>query len=212
MKNKQIQERLLNKGIESLLSDAESIKDRVEHGLLLNRGNRDLNADYLIKKKIKENTTYGIITGASSVIPVMGALIVIVATATAELFVVTYRELELCMEIACNYGYDIGDMKRIFEIFAIVGRTREIEDLKDAKKMAQNKAMDALVKKYFRLGIYKALSRAAYQIERRVGFRAFSRALPVLGIAVGGAINYQTTKNTGLIAKAFYKSGSAGKT
>ena len=38
-----------------------------------------------------------------------------------------------------------------------------------------------------------------------MGLRAAVKTVPVVGVVLGGTINYVMTKNTGTIAKEFYK-------
>jgi hypothetical protein len=188
-----------------------SSREKIAHRVIccLNNNNNDINktADSLIRSKTRNTTTIGACTGALSVIPVMGTIAAVATTLTGEFVYVSYKEIELCMEIASNYGFDLDDQMRIFECLAIVGRKKEIKSVKDAKIVARSKAFKAVIRKYVRIGILKALSRAAKLIEIRTGLRVLTKGVPVIGAAAGGAINYVITRNTGLIAQEFYRNG-----
>ena len=61
------------------------------------------------------------------------------------------------------------------------------------------------MKKFMKLGIMRAISKAAANLEKRLGARALSRAVPVVGVFFGGAFNYITTRNTASIARDYYR-------
>lgn len=205
LKSDTLQNHWLGKGIERALSSRELIEHRVRRGLIFSSGDRDRNADYLIESKIQRNTTYGVLAGITAFLPILGTIAAVTVTATAEFIIVTCQEFELCMEIAYNYGHDIDDEIRIFELLAIVGRKREIKSVKDARSLVMSKTMDTVIKRYIRIGFLKALSRTAKLLELKVGVRAFSNAIPVIGAGLSGFINYKITKSTGILAKEFYR-------
>lgn len=196
----------LYKGIKKVLSSKAVIKTRVERGPGFSEGELDSNADYLIGKKLKMNTAYGVITGAVGIVPVMGTIGALAASATVEFAAVTHQELELCMELAHNYGHDLNQSRRIFETLAIIGRKRSFSGTKKAKEAAVSKGLDATVKKLIRIGLFRAIGRTAQRFQLRFGIRSLSKAVPVLGVVLGGAINYRTTRNTAILAKEFYRS------
>lgn len=194
----------LYKGLKTILSSPELIKNRVKEASLINQDNPDKISDYLIRKKIEINTAVGALTGAAGVIPVIGTIGAVAATVTVELVTVTHQEIELCLELAHNYGHDISNEKRIFEILAIIGQKRKVKKIDVINKIASRKALDSVIRRYARVGLLKALRRTAQILELRVGLRAFTKLVPVVGIILGGGINYYITRNTGLLAKEFY--------
>lgn len=205
MESNTVKSHWLYKGLKTVLSSHEVIKNRVKEASVLNEGDPDKTCDYLIRKKVKVNTCVGAFTGAAGVIPVIGTVSAVVATVTVELVTVTQQEIELCLEIAHNYGHDINNEGRIFEILAIIGQKREVKKIKLINRIAARKALDSVVRRYARVGLLKTLKRTAQVLELRVGLRAFTKLVPIVGIVLGGGINYYLTKNTGLIAKEFYK-------
>ncbi len=58
--------------------------------------------------------------------------------------------------------------------------------------------------RYARVGLLKALRRVALRLELKVGLKAFTKLVPLLGMGFGALINYKILKNTGSIAKKFY--------
>ena len=71
--------------------------------------------------------------------------------------------------------------------------------------MANGKALNKAISKYLKVGIIKAVTSAATAIEIRTGVKTFARGIPILGVAVGGGLNYQVMKKTGYLAKEFYR-------
>ncbi len=205
--NTQIQDHWLYKGIEKGFSSRDKIVQRVNRSLTLNNNNKEKNADIFIRNKVKDTTAIGAVGGALGVVPVMGTIAAVATTLTVEFVYVSYKEIELCLEMAYNYGFDLDDQMRICECLAIIGRKKEIKNTKEAKMIARGKAFNAVIRKYVRIGVLKALSRAIKNIEIRTGFRVLMKGVPVVGAVAGGAINYVITRNTGLIAKEFYKNG-----
>ena len=205
MKDSSIKTQWLYKGLEKVLSSHDLIKNRVREATLIKQGDPDRTADHLIRKKLEVNTCVGVATGAAGVIPVIGTVSAIVTTVTVELVTVTQQDIELCLEIADNYGHDIADEKRIFEILAIIGQKRHVRDIGEINRIATKKVLDSVVRRYARVGLLKALNRTAQIIELRVGLRAFTKLVPVAGILLGGGINFYLTRNIGLMAKDYYK-------
>lgn len=205
MKSKNTKNHWLYKGLKTILSSPDLIKNRVKESFGLNENNPDKACDYLIRKKLEVNTCVGALTGAAGVIPVIGTVSAVIATVTVELVTVTQQEIELCLEIAHNYGHDITEKKRMLEILAIIGQKRKVKDMKMINRIVTRKVLDSAVRRYARVGLLKALRRTAQILELRVGLRAFTKLVPVVGIVLGGGINYYLTKNTGLLAKEFYR-------
>jgi hypothetical protein len=199
----------LYKGVKKVLSSKAVIQTRVERGPGFHAGELDSNADYLIGKKLQKNTAYGVITGVVGIVPVMGTIGAVAASATVEFAAVTHQELELCMELAHNYGHDINQSRRVFETLAIIGRKRTFSGTREAKEAAVSKGLDSAVKKLIRIGLFRAIARTTRSLELRFGVRSLSKAVPVLGVALGGAINYKITRNTATLAKDYYRSLTA---
>lgn len=205
--NDLIQNHWLYKSLERGLSSKEKISHKVNRGLEITKGDKDKNADLLIRNKIRNTTTVGACTGALSVIPVLGTVAAVVTSLTVEFVYISYKDIELCMEIACNYGFDLDDNTRIYECLAIMGRKKKIISVNDVKAVASNKVLKSVIRKYIRIGILKSLARAAKIIEIKTGLRALTKGVPVIGAATSGAINFAFTQCTGLIAKEYYRSG-----
>lgn len=194
----------LYKGLKKVLSSPEKLIERVEKHSIVRDEDLELCADVLINKKLTVNTAYGVASGAASIIPVFGSIGALAASATVEFAAVTYLEMELCMELAYLYGHDITDEKRIFEMLAIIGRKRKISDASSAESSTASKAVNTTMKKFMKLGLMRAIGKAATNLETRLGAKALSRAVPVVGLFFGGAFNYITTRNTATIARGFY--------
>lgn len=202
----------LYRELKNILSTSEIIKKRVKEAekqingkRLTVNGKRDLIADYLIKKKSETMAAVGALTGAVGVIPIIGQVGAVVATVTAELITITHQEVELCLEIACNYGHGIDPDKRILEILAIIGNKGEIKNQMGLKKATAKRVVDRVFGRYARIGMLKALRRTALRIELKTGLRAFTKIIPILGMGLGAALNYRIGKTTGFIAKEYYK-------
>lgn len=194
----------LYRGLKKILSRSEVIKSHVHEAEKIVGSNKNSIADYFIKQKIKSNATIGALTGAVGVIPVIGGLGAVVTTVTAELITVTHQEIELCLEIACTYGYDITSEERLLEILVIMGEKKEIDNSKALTKLATHKIIEKIVRRYTRVGILKALRRVALRLELKVGLKAFTKIVPLLGMGLGAFVNYKIMENTGILAKRFY--------
>lgn len=200
----------LGKILGKALASSDLLKERVELGLKRHNGDRDKNADWLISRKTTANTTFGVVSGATSFIPVLGSIGAMITTGLTEFALVLKMEIELCVEIAHNYGHDIKDPIRLYELLAIIGRKRAVKNIEEAKSAMTIVTLRSAINRYVRIGIVKALTRTAEIIELRVGLRAMSKAIPVIGVLIGGTINYVMTQNTGKIAKEFYKENVYG--
>jgi hypothetical protein len=200
----------LGKILGKALASSELLVERVELGLKKHNGDRDKNADWLISRKTAVTSTCGVVSGATSFIPVLGSIAAMITTGVAEFALVLKLEIELCIEIAHNYGHTINDPLRMYEVLAIIGRKRAVKSVEDAKGAVTLATLHAAINRYVRIGIVKALTRTAELIELRMGLRAVSKAVPVIGVLIGGAVNYVMTQNTGKIAKEFYKENVPG--
>lgn len=194
----------LYKGLKKIISQPELIKSHVNEAKKKLGKDKDIVADYLIKKKTEITATVGALTGAVGVVPVIGGIGAVAITVTAELITVTHQEIELCLEIACTYGYDITGEERLLEILAIIGGKEEIKNTKTFTKLATRRTIEKIAGRYARIGILKALRRVALRLELKVGLRAFTKIVPLVGIGLGALINYKIVKNTGILAKRFY--------
>lgn len=196
----------LYKGLKKIISQPELIKSHVNEAKKKLGKDKDIVADYLIKKKTEITATVGALTGAVGVVPVIGGIGAVATTITAELIIVTHQEIELCLEIADNYGCDITNDERLPEILTIIGEKKEIKNSKALTKLATHKTIEKIVRRYTRVGILKALRRVALRLELKVGLKAFTKVVPLLGMGFGALINYRIVKNTGILAKEFYRS------
>ncbi len=197
----------LYRSLKSIDSEPDLIKAHVrEAKITLGRSgkNKHCVADYLIKKKTDVNTALGAATGAVGIVPVIGGIGAVATTVTAEFITMTHQEIELCFEIAENYGYPISRDERLFEILAIIGEKKAIKDAGSLTKLATRKVIEKLSGRYARVGLLKGLRRVALRLELKLGLKAFTRFVPLLGIGFGALINYKILKNTGSIAKKFY--------
>lgn len=215
--NKNFKSHWLYHELENIISSPETIKRRVEEATKymkyeISTGikktkhkKRDLVADYLIKKKTEINTAIGALTGAVGVIPIIGTVGAVVTTVTVELITVTHQEIELCLEIAHTYGHNITDENRMLEILALISKdVNKGSFSKRPGKTVIYQTMDSVIKRYARIGMLRALKRTARRLGLKFGLRAFAKLIPILGVVLGGAINYRVTKNTGFLAKQFY--------
>ncbi len=194
------------------MSSPELIRNRVAQAQTVcgkssnRRSIKDKTAYYLIKERTKPSTVVGVLTGAVGLIPVVGQVGAVVAALTAEFIAVTEQEIELCLEIAHNYGHDIADeRKRMIEILAILGRERDVRKADASSTVAVRKAVNKIMGRYTRLGFLRALNRAAMRIQLRTGVRALTKIIPVLGMGLGGFANYIVVRKTGLLAMHYYK-------
>ena len=206
----ELQSHWLGKVLGKALASRDTLMERVEHGLEAKHGDRDKNADWLISRKTTLNTTCGAISGAVGFIPVLGTIGALIATGMTEFAIVLKMEIELCVEMAHNYGHDIKDPQRMYELLAIIGRKRDVKSVKGAKSVATSKTLNSAINRYARIGIIKALTRTAEIIELRMGLRAAVKTVPVIGVVLGGTINYVMTQNTGKLAKEFYQAKVVG--
>lgn len=202
----------LYRGLKSILSSPELIRNRVARAQAVcgrssdKRSIKDKTAHYLIRERTKPSIVVGVLTGAVGLIPIVGQVGAVAAALTAEFIAVTEQEIELCLEIAHNYGHDIADeRKRMLEILAILGREKDIREADASSTVAVTKAVNKIMGRYARLGFLRALNRAAMRIQLRTGLRAITKIIPVLGMGLGGFANYLVVRKTGLLAMHYYK-------
>lgn len=203
----------LYKNLKKILSSPEMIKNRVKEAGKSQAEFKDKKkifkdkiTDYLIREKLKPITTLGVLTGAVGLVPGLGQIGAVVTTIAVELVTVTQQEIELCLEIAHNYGHDITDeKKRVLEILAIIGQKREVQEIRAMTKIATRKAIEKVIERYSRVGMLRALRRTARKAELKLGLRAFTKLIPILGMTIGGLANYRIIRNTGSLAKQYYR-------
>lgn len=204
---KKLNDHWLYIGWKKIISRSDIVKAHVKEAKQkLGRAgrNKDNVADYLIQRKTNTITAIGALTGVVGVVPIVGGIGAVATSVTAEFIAVTQQEIELCLEIADNYGYDIKQDERLLEVLTIIGEKNEIMNLKMVTKMAACEIIEKISGRYARIGMLKALQKVALRLELKVGLKAFTKLVPVVGVGFGALINYKTLKNTGMLAKKYY--------
>ncbi len=202
----------LYKGLKSVQSSPELIKARVAEARRICRESpskdslKDRTALLLVERRSRPATAIGVMTGALGLIPLVGQTGAVAVALTAEIISVSQQEMELCLSLAHNYGHDIAEENpRALEMLAILGREMVIGDPRTASKLGAAKALDKVVARYARLGLLWSFARVLTRIEtRRLGV-SLSKAIPVLGMGLGGLCNYLVLQRTGLLAMNYYK-------
>ncbi|MFC1522247.1 hypothetical protein ACFL6Y_07540 [Elusimicrobiota bacterium] len=197
-------------GFKSIISSPDIIRSRVIRARKVcaknNKTGKEDIARYLIRQKLKPSTVLGITTGVVGLVPIMGQISAIATSLSAEFVAVTQQEVELCLEIADNFGYDIADSEvRMIEVLAILGREMKADTVKTVSQVAARKGIKKVVERYARIGLLKSLQRVSLLAQARSGLRAATKAIPALGIGVGGFMNFYCVRKTGLLALQYYR-------
>ncbi len=202
----------LYKGFKSIQSSPELIKARVAEARRICRKTKskdslkDRTALLLVAKMSKPASAIGVMTGALGLVPIVGQAGAVAVALTAEVVSVSQVEMELCLALAHNYGHSLANENhRALEILAILGREMVVGDPNTASKLGAAKAVDKVVGRYARLGLLWSCARVLTRIETRRAGVSFSRALPILGMALGGLCNYLIVQRTGFLALNYYK-------
>jgi hypothetical protein len=135
----------------------------------------------------------GVVSGMSSLLPVVGGLLSIPTLGT-EIAYLLAQEVYLVLKIAALFGFDVRDRgRRLDELFAVLGR----EDPRVVTAGARSEAG--------REALRKVASRGLIKIAQRATLRIGSRFLPFVGSVVGGLINFSSAEEAGEMALRYYQ-------
>ncbi len=160
--------------------------------------------EYLINRKSQASAMFGGATAIPGTIPGLGTVGTIATAVSSELIAVTKLEIELCLEIACLYGWDIRSEDRVWEVLSIMA--------KSGRKPTHE---DEILRKMIERAVKTGLVRLIRNVSRRIGLRIFKRVIfkiiPWIGIPVGAGYNLKSTREIGYVAESYYKNGKRRK-
>jgi hypothetical protein len=135
----------------------------------------------------------GVVSGMTSLVPVIGAFLSIPSLGT-EIAYLLAQEVYLVLKIAALFGFDVNDRsRRLDELFAILGR----EDPRVVTSGMRSEASREALRKVAGRGLVKV----AQQATLRLG----SRLLPFVGSVVGGLLNFSSAEEAGEMALRYYQ-------
>lgn len=192
----------LYKAFSSVLSCPVIIHERVQKALnSVPDGKKDTEkvVEYLIADKCKKTAMIGGATAFPGNIPGIGTIGTIASAVSVELFAVTKLEIEMCMEIADLYGWDIDNEERVIEILDMMAKCGKIK-FSDAD--------DEILKRMVQRAVKTGFVRLLLKVSERIGFkmlrRTFLKIVPWIGVPVSAKYNMESTKQVGYLAKQLY--------
>ena len=186
----------------SSLSRPDRTRERVEKAKnVVNDQGKKYNevavAEYLIEHKARATALVGGATAFPGTIPGIGAVGTITTAISSEIVAVTKLEIELCLEIACLYGWDISDESRVWEITGILnGQGR--------RPAQEEEVLRRMIARAVKTGMIRVMIRVSRRIGLRMLRRLIIKVLPWVGIPIGAGYNMMSTREIGRAAHAFY--------
>lgn len=141
-------------------------------------------ADALIKAKCERTAKIGVATSAASVVPVLGTAFTLTLGMVVDLSSTVTAQAELVLEIAEALGIELTQAQQRETILWVLG-------------------IGATGQK---LGL-RAGQKALARLGERASQRWLSKAIPFVGIAASGSLNYFSTYLIGKRAKAYFAQG-----
>lgn len=197
-------ERLLT-AVERLVDDCDNLIAKVEAfrqaATQTARGSDAQVREQIAERLIADYSTRSAIAGGVTAVPTMlpgaGSVLAIAGGMAVDMTFMLKHEVEMILCLTYLYGFDIRDEKERWLAYVLAGvRTYEATTGRNYFVDLAEAQLDALPRYTPR-----ELSKLAVTIMSRVALRslsrAFVRAIPVVGVAVGAAANKLLTSSVG---------------
>lgn len=157
--------------------------------------------DALAKWEERKNFTSGFLTS-------LGGIISLPVAIPASLGINWVLQTRMVAAMAYIGGFDIDDPPvRMTIALCLLGKKGKQllnRDIQEISQLLQKNALSQLPKQTIQL-VNQAVAGRLMQVATTKGFSRISKAIPILGGAVGGILDYMSCKETAEFAKEFFQ-------
>lgn len=157
--------------------------------------------DHFISRAALAN---GVVGGITS----FGGITSAIATLPVNLYITTRNNVQLVMAVACISGYELNDERMVRDVLLVLAGDAGIRVLKEAGMALGNKVarvlLDKIMTKQLVRRINAALGIKLLAQTGQKGLLHVGKLVPLLGSAVGSAVDYFGCKAIGKTAKRYY--------